>query len=293
MADGSFHFELNWIGVTAGLLEELRTKCAAQAERYGLRFVEAPVEQVKDISLKCPYRAPIPIRLALAPPVIPDLAERLSDLAMGQGQTANWFEYAILTRRFGFILDVEATSRYPSDIKVQYKYRGPVATYEYSQFCHRSGVALVQCIGGTEGFLWSDNRLFIAAPTKSRGTHEYPNAPVPLKLTKQESARALRRELEEFCADPVALKAFYDEITPPPRAVDSSDEGEGDANGDVGVDIPKINAAGEDEAAKEEGKKEEQSKADKGVSGEADVKASDAKENKERTKGEGPVDNGV
>ena len=200
--------------MTAGLLDELRTKCSAQAERYGLRFVEAPVEQIKDVSLKCAYRTAIPIPLALPPPVVPDLHLRLAEQATGQS-AANFFEYAILTQRFGFVLDVEAGSRYPESIEVTYSYRGKAA-FEYSQFCHRTGLALVQCVGGKQGFLWCDNRLFIAAPTRGRGGGEtYPNAPVPLRMTKQQEAAALRAEFEAFCGDEQALKEFYDEVLPP------------------------------------------------------------------------------
>lgn len=225
-----FHFELNWIGVTAGLLDELRQKCSAQAERYGLRFVEAPVEQIKDISLKCAYRAPVPIPLALAPPIVPDLHLRLKRLSEQKnsgtvvtGQTSNYYEHAILTK-FGFVLDVEATNRYPDTIEVEYTYRGtgPGGKFEYSQFCHKSGLALVQCIGAKDGFLWCDNRLFIAAPTRGRvgggsGMQEsyYPNAPVPIKLTKSEEAKVLREELQRFCSDAKALQEFYDSVTPP------------------------------------------------------------------------------
>jgi hypothetical protein len=209
---GSFHLELNWLGVTAALFDELRAKCSAQAERYGLRFVEAPVEQIKDISLKCAYRAPLQIRLALAPPVIPDLHLRLAE-QHGTGQTANFFEYAILTQKFGFVLDVEASSRYPETIEVEYGYRKN-SHYEYSQFCHRSGLALVQCIGGEEGFLWADNRLFIAAPSRGRTGDTYPNAPV-VRIGKTEEARALREELEAICADKEKLAKFYEEAISP------------------------------------------------------------------------------
>lgn len=205
------HFELNWLGVTAGLLDELRNKCATQAERYGLRFVEAPVEQIKDASTKCAYRAAIPIPLALPPPIVPE--DRLPLAEHGTAQVAHFFEYAILTRKFGFVLDVEATSRYPESIDVEYSYRGRTV-FGYSQFCHRSGLALVQCVGGSEGFLWSDNRLFIAAPTRGRGNvaEQYPNAPVPARLTKQEEAKALREEFEAFCNDAESLQGFYDQV---------------------------------------------------------------------------------
>jgi len=77
----------------------------------------------------------------------------------------------------------------------------------------------VQCIGGKEGFLWCDNRPFIAAPTR-RGVGqsgvggEYPMAPVAPKQSKQEEATSLRRQLEAFCRDAEALKKFYGEVTP-------------------------------------------------------------------------------
>nr|XP_031862950.1 uncharacterized protein CI109_001425 [Kwoniella shandongensis]KAA5530022.1 hypothetical protein CI109_001425 [Kwoniella shandongensis] len=200
-ARNAFHFELNWLGVTAALLDELRQKLSAQAERYGLRFVETPVEQLADMSLKCAYRCAIPIRLALPPPVIPDLHLRLVAVAHGTGQAENYFEYCILTKKFGFVLDVEAADRYPDNIEVEYSYRK--SKFTYSQFCHKSGLALVQCLGGEKGFLWSDNRLIVSAPTR-RGVGN-----------RVEEARALRKEIEEFCGDKEALRKFYDEVLPP------------------------------------------------------------------------------
>ncbi|WVR03870.1 hypothetical protein IAU60_000868 [Kwoniella sp. DSM 27419] len=200
-ARNAFHFELNWLGVTAALLEELRQKLSAQAERYGLRFVETPVEQLVDLPLKCAYRTAIPIKLAIPPPVIPDLHARLLSIAHGTGQVENYFEYCILTRKFGFVLDVEAYDRYPDNVDVVYSYRK--SRFDHSQFCHKTGLALVQCLGGDEGFLWSDNRMVVSAPTR-RGVGN-----------RTEEARALRSELEEFCNDRVALQAFYDEVLPP------------------------------------------------------------------------------
>jgi hypothetical protein len=207
----------------------LKSKCSAQAERYGLRFIESPVEQIKDTSKKCPYRTAISIPLALAPPYIPDLHLRLAE--HGTGNAANFFEYAILTEKFGFVLDVESPYRYPDTLDIEYSYRGQ-ARFEYSQFVHKSGLALVQCIGGNAGFLWCDNRPFIAAPTRrgagATGTGgEYPNAPFAPKQTKQEEATSLRKQLEEFCKDFEALKKFYEEVTPsPPRTLRESKEKE-------------------------------------------------------------------
>lgn len=230
--------------MTASLLDDLKSKISAQAERYGLRFIESPVEQIKDISSKCPYRTAIPIALALAPPIIPDLHLRLAE--HGTGNAANFFEYAILTEKFGFVLDVESPSRYPDTVDIEYSYRAQ-AKFEYSQFVHKSGLALVQCIGGKAGYLWCDNRPFIAAPTR-RGAGqsgvggEYPNAPVVPKQTKQEEATSLRRQLEEFCRDVEALKKFYDEITPIHPAASIGNPGkerEIEINSSSGVSSPR------------------------------------------------------
>nr|ODN85129.1 vacuolar membrane-associated protein IML1 [Cryptococcus depauperatus CBS 7841] len=202
-ARNAFHLELNWLGVTAALLEELRQKLAAQADRYGLRFVETPVEQIADIPKKCAYQTPILIRLAVAPPVITDLHTRLVAVAHGTGQAENYFEYSILTKKFNFVLDVEASDRYPDHVEIIYSYRKGNDKYTYSQFSHQTGLALVQCVGGENGFLWSDNRLIVSAPTR-KGVGN-----------RTDEARALRRELEAFCSNPEALKQFYTEVTPP------------------------------------------------------------------------------
>lgn len=191
-------------------MEELRQKLSAQAERYGLRFVETPVEQIADIPKKCVYRTPIPIRLALAPPIIPDLHTRLVAVAHGTGQAENYFEYSILTKKFGFVLDVEATDRYPENIEVVYSYRKDDVKYTYSQFCHKTGLALVQCVGGEAGFLWSDNRLVVSAPTR-KGVGN-----------RVDEARALRKELEDFCSDTDQLSKFYEEVLPPPPSTGES-----------------------------------------------------------------------
>lgn len=208
VAPCSFHFELNWIGVTAGLLDDVRQKWNVVAERHGLRLVEAPVEQIRDIGKKCAYRACFPIRLARPPPSVSDLGERLPEAI----RTTNYFEHAILTQRFGFVLDVEATNRYPDHIEVEYSYR-QAAVFDHSQFVHRSGVALIQCVGGQEGFLWSDNRLFFSASSRYR-SEQYVTVDGQ-NLTRQQQADRIRQALETFCADERALEEFYESVLPP------------------------------------------------------------------------------
>ena len=86
---------------------------------------------------------------------------------------------------------------YPDDIDVVYSYRR--SPYQYSQFIHRTGVAFIQVIGGSQGFLFLTNRLM--GPGRGRGKEERP----------AEAAESIMTALDAFCSDVVQLQEFYDE----------------------------------------------------------------------------------
>ncbi|KIL00075.1 hypothetical protein PAXRUDRAFT_822018 [Paxillus rubicundulus Ve08.2h10] len=191
-----FHFELQWIGSTARCIEDALRQWSRAIERYGLKLVEAYVTEISDVRDRNAFQSCFPLRLAIPPPIIPDLEKRIPEGT----QTTHYFEYALL-RRFGFIIDVEAMNMYPRDVDVVYSYRR--APFKCSQFVHRSGVAFVQVLGGSQGFLFLTNRLMgpgrIGAALKSR---DYRPAAV---------ADEIRTKLQEFCSDGAALMKFYDE----------------------------------------------------------------------------------
>jgi len=175
-------------------------------ERYGLKLVEAYVTQISDIRENNPFQSCFPIRLAIAPPVVADLEKRVPDCT----NPAQFFEYALL-KKFNFTVDIEAAENYPDTVDVVYSYRR--APYRYSQFVHRSGVAFIQVVGGTQGFLFLTNRLM--TPGKL-GTYK-------LK-TPTAAADDLSLEMTAFCSDIRKLQAFYDEevaaLPPAPLAVE-------------------------------------------------------------------------
>lgn len=190
-----FHFELHWIGTTARCIEDTLRQWNRAIDRYGLKLVEAYVAQIHDIRERNAFQSCFPLRLAVQPPVVPDLEKRVPEGI----QTAHYFEYGLL-RRFGFILDVEAAAFYPEQIDVVYSYRR--WQYKYSQFIHRSGVAFVQVLGGVQGFIFLTNRLM--GPGRMGSTKSKDNGPAS-------AAEELRVELQKFCSDSDALNAFYDE----------------------------------------------------------------------------------
>ncbi|KAJ8522922.1 hypothetical protein ONZ45_g618 [Pleurotus djamor] len=191
-----FHFELQWIGTTARCIEDQLRQWSRAIERYGLKLVEAYVVQISDIRSRNAFQSCFPIRLAIPPPIVPDLERRVPE----HTQTKCYFEYALL-RRFDFILDIEASEMYPEQIDVVYSYRR--SPYKYSQFVHRSGVAFIQVLGGSQGFVFLTNRLM--GPGRMGAT---------VKAKEHRPAAAaekIRIGLSNFCSDKAALSKFYDE----------------------------------------------------------------------------------
>jgi len=191
-----FHFELQWIGTTARCIDDQLRQWSRTIERYGLKLVEAYVTQISDVRERNPFQSCFPFRLAVPPPVVPNLEKRVPETT----HAVHYFEYALL-RRFGFILDIEAADLYPERVDVVYSYRR--SSTKYSQFVHRSGVAFVQVLHGTEGFVYLTNRLMwpgrMGTALKSK---DYRPAA---------AAEDIRNQLHEFCSDEKQLTKFYEE----------------------------------------------------------------------------------
>ncbi|EGN95758.1 hypothetical protein SERLA73DRAFT_162510 [Serpula lacrymans var. lacrymans S7.3] len=189
-----FHFELQWIGTTARCIEDMLRQWSRTIERYGLKLVEAYVTEISDIRDRNAFQSCFPMRPIIPPPVVPDLEKRIPEGA----QVKHYFEYAIL-KHHGFIIDIEASDLYPEQVDVVYSYRR--APFKYSQFVHRSGVAFVQVLGGSQGFLFLTNRLMGPGRMGTKSKDYRPAA----------AADDVRTRLQQFCQDRIALMKFYDE----------------------------------------------------------------------------------
>lgn len=190
-----FHFELQWIGTTARCIEDQLKQWSRTIERYGLKLVEAYVDQICDIREQNPLQSCYPVRLSVPPPKVHDLEKRIPEGT----QTYNYFESALL-RKFGFVLDIEAAGPYPEQIDPSYSYRR--APFKYSQWVHRSGVVFAQILGGTNGFLFLTNRLMAPGRigTSLKSKEQRPSA----------LADEVMFKVNDFCSVPATLNSFYD-----------------------------------------------------------------------------------
>lgn len=155
--DNCYHIRIDWMNVTAKLIEDAIVTWATSVEKYGLKLVEVPIAEVANITDHHPFRSPYSVKLALQPPEPPPEAVWDSAHISPQYSKTDRFAYhKALLRRLNFVLDVEAASAFPSDIEVTYSWGTP--DYKYTQFIHRSGTLLAQ-IADDGNFLLLANRL--------------------------------------------------------------------------------------------------------------------------------------
>ncbi|KAF2102870.1 hypothetical protein NA57DRAFT_52416 [Rhizodiscina lignyota] len=156
--DNCYHIRLDWMNVTAKLIEDAIVTWASTVERYGLRLVEVPISEASAITDSSPFRSPYIVKLAEPPPPTPSSAQYFDTTSFTPHlQSDKYFYHKAVLRKLDFVLDAEAVSNFPTDIEVSYSWGKP--TYRFMQYIHKSGVLLVQ-ITGEGDFLLLANRLY-------------------------------------------------------------------------------------------------------------------------------------
>lgn len=235
--DNCYHLRIDWMNVTAKLIEDAIVTWATTVEKYGLRLVEVPIREIASIAENHPLRSPYVVKLARTPPAsLPQYIFDADSLAPRSKPDPHFYQKALM-RRFGFVLDIEAASNFPADVEVTYSWGRP--DYRFTQYIHRSGLLLAQ-ITDVGDFLLLANRLcnnrsagsndkFERAEARDRrsGNHLSPFASPLVRATQDlpglnaaqaaaafssVTAEELKELFEAFCSDVEGLRHFYDEV---------------------------------------------------------------------------------
>jgi DEP domain-containing protein 5 len=171
--DNCYHIRIDWVGVTAKLIEDAIESWTRTAEGFGLRLVEAPIGEACSITSVHPFRSPYTIELAVQPP---DQQPRTYFDSNSFGPQApstpanrHYYQKAIM-KKFNFVLDIEAARNFPSNVDVTYSWGKP--DFKYTQYIHRSGVLLAQ-ITDEGNFLLLTNRLYNNRTAAARESDRY------------------------------------------------------------------------------------------------------------------------
>jgi hypothetical protein len=171
--DNCYHIRIDWMGVTAKLIEDAIESWATTSERYGLRLVEAPISEACSITSIHPFRSPYTIELAAQPP---DQQPRtyfdvnsFAPQVQASPASRHYYQKAIM-KKFNFVLDIEAARNFPSNVDVTYSWGRP--DFKYTQYIHRSGILLAQ-ITDEGNFLLLANRLYNNRTAAARELDRY------------------------------------------------------------------------------------------------------------------------
>ena len=250
--DSCYHICIEWMNVTAKLIEDAVVSWATLVDRFGLRLVELPLREAVAITKMHPFRAPRLVKLAHYPPgKQPQTFLDATSFAPQNRIEKHFYQKAIM-KRFNFVLDFEAAKDFPPNVDVTYSWGKP--DYQYPQYIHRSGVLLAQ-ITDDGNFLLLANRLYNnrsapgQEPGRSEGTEPQagsvrstparggnhrgsPRASPHLSPSFRASqdvpsstgfARSgpstafstpeqISKDFEAFCQDAVGLSQFYNEV---------------------------------------------------------------------------------
>jgi hypothetical protein len=155
--DNCYHIRIDWMNVTAKLIEDAVVSWATSVEKYGLKLVEVPIAELANITDYHPFRSPYHIKLAMQPPQ--NQTEAMWDsmhFSPQYSRTDKFAYHKALLRKLNFVLDMEAASAFPSDADISYSWGNP--DYKYTQFIHRTGGLLAQ-ITDDGNFMVLANRL--------------------------------------------------------------------------------------------------------------------------------------
>jgi len=155
--DNCYHIRVDWINVTAKLVEDAIEHWAREAAQYGLKLVEVPIAEACAVSDTNPFRRPYIIKLAVPPPDQSPLTYYDPTSFTPQAQPGRHFYQKAILRKFDFVLDMEAASNFPSNVEVTYSWGKP--DFKYTQYIHRSGSVLAE-ITDEGDLLLLANRLY-------------------------------------------------------------------------------------------------------------------------------------
>lgn len=177
-----YHIRIEWLTATTRFVHQLLRNIANTAWRYGLRLVEAPIDEISNVTTMNPFREPLEIFLAVNPPPSPE---------------PFFYHQELLLKKFDFVVDTEAAHLFPSTNVDVLQSWGAKPNYALTQYVHQSGLAFVQIT--TKGtFLWLTNRMYVSR------TETAVVAP-PQGL----DADRLREEFKDFCTDGHRLERWF------------------------------------------------------------------------------------
>ncbi|CAI4034536.1 hypothetical protein SMKI_10G3290 [Saccharomyces mikatae IFO 1815] len=137
--DHCFHIRLEWLTTTPKLIDDLVGNWSRLCERYGLKMIEIPWEELCTIPSVNPFHSFVEIRLAINPWDDPEFKDR--ELFA----KSKFYYHVYLLKASGFLLDNRASKFLQNqDIEFDIMYSWGKPQFKYVQYIHHTGAYVAE-----------------------------------------------------------------------------------------------------------------------------------------------------
>lgn len=151
-----FHIRLEWLTATPKLVEDTVNSWLRMCERYGLKLVETPWGELREVPRVNPFHSFVDIKLAINPWEDPDFAD--TEVM----KKHRFFYHIYLLEHSGFLMDNRASMFFldmDDGLDIQYSWGSPI--FKYAQYIHKTGAYMAEIREDGDLFL-APNNMHIA-----------------------------------------------------------------------------------------------------------------------------------
>ncbi|SCU83543.1 LAMI_0C03620g1_1 [Lachancea mirantina] len=150
--DHCFHVRLEWLTATPKLIDDLINNLARMCERFGLKLVEVPWNELCSIPRINLFHSFVDITLAINPWEDPEFCD------MSLPATDRFYFHTFLLEKAGFLVDNRASKFFntgSTEYEITYSWGKPV--FKYVQYVHNTGAYIAEIRENGNLFLAPNN----------------------------------------------------------------------------------------------------------------------------------------
>ncbi|CCH44601.1 Vacuolar membrane-associated protein IML1 [Wickerhamomyces ciferrii] len=147
-----FHVRVEWLTATPKLIDDTINGWSRMCERYGLKLVETPWNELCEIPRLSPFHSFVDIKLALNP--WEDKEFNVSDIISRH----KFYYHIYLLEYSGFLLDNRASLFFKTEEELEVLYSWGKPQFKYAQYIHKTGAYIAEIRDTGDLFLAPNNR---------------------------------------------------------------------------------------------------------------------------------------
>lgn len=210
--ENCFQLRLEWLNTTPKFIDEKLVYITQLTEKYGLRLVQVPLQEINQLKYTNPFCSLFPVKMAIDPRSIirlknqanstnnpnffKDLRSPIPNIIEEPLVDDEWYYHKFVLKKCDFVYDMGPfSSTLTSRFNVTFSWGDQ--TYKSIQYIHKSGLCIAQIVGERE-FVLMINSLAV-------------NRIDPSKRRENNQPEEILERFKEVCMDTSQLMTWFDE----------------------------------------------------------------------------------